>query len=194
MKTNKKQNQSATLIIGGALFTLLFIALKSHWSIDRLIAKKTSLPHASKTENIIREEISVAAKPEIEKIKTDASINIQVEKNQPKIMQKLDSLQMQIVQYSHLSNSKFEERFNEILKKENKEELMNKYLSLKQERAKQLGELVKKNRSRAENLKITFEYHNKLYQIIGKDLYTQYLQKLKETNAEFSATKIVLEF
>lgn len=105
-----------------------------------------------------------------------------------------DPLMDKITTFSNEINKKFEERLRDMFKNERKEEFMDSYLALRLERTMRMRELQKTDNSRAANVKVTYEFHNKLYQVIGKNLYIKYLKILKETNDESKKTKIILEF
>ena len=104
---------------------------------------------------------------------------------------KIDPLNLKIMEFSLQIKQDHETRLRNLLSKRNKENLMGDYLSLKQERAKKLSENFK---SRSQISQINQQYHEKLFQVFGREIYQEYLESLKTTNAAFKRTKIVLEF
>lgn len=193
MKNNKSIKQKISefgvfLIVLVGIFTFF----KHKWNSKK--PASTSVLTAESTPDQISTNSPAQPTSEIEP--DDSAQETQVKYEETKVAEdkKVDPLLVKITNFSNAINEKYEQRLRDMFKSEQKEELMDKYLSLRQERAAQMRELLKTDNSRAANVKVNYEYHNKFYQIIGKDLYVKYLKILKETNDDAKKTKIVLEF
>ena len=195
MKNGKKNTAQKISELGFVLLIIvaMFAFFKYKWNSK----KHASTP--SPTETIHQEEEVVLAPP-IKNFVPEAP-SAPAEKGQVKFEEvkvtsekKLDPLLVKITNFSNAINAKFEQRLRSMFKDEHKEEFMDKYLELRQERAIRMRELLKTNITRAANVNVNYDYHNKFYAIIGKDLYVKYLKILKETNEEALPTKIILEF
>ena len=192
---NKKSIKQKFSEFGVILFILagMFFFFKSRWNSKKQV-----------TEPVVAEVIQqddhrppVEEKTPVESPEAETPVqNTQVKFEEVKStsIKKPDPLLVNITNFYNDINEKYEQRLREMFKGEQKEELMDKYLALRQERALRMRDLLKTDNSRAANVKVNYDYHNKLYQIVGKELYVKYLKILKETNDNAKRTKIIMEF
>lgn len=194
MKNAKKNTIQKISELGFVLLIIIamFAYFKHKWNSKKQVSTPTQ------TEITQPEEIVIA--PPIKNFTPEPPIapseegRVKFEEVKVTSEKKLDPLLVKITNFSNAINAKYEQRLRNMFKDENKEEFMDKYLELRQERTMRMRELLKTNISRAANVNVNYEYHNKFYAIIGKDLYVKYLKILKETNEEALPTKIILEF
>lgn len=192
MKNDKKPAQKFSeyliilLVLAG-----MFGYFKFKWK-----SKKDDTPPITQSIQETTEIESTVSSSEIADSSQPAPINDQQPGNPttPTTTKKPDPLLIQVATFSNSINEGHEKKLREMFTSENKEEFMEKYLELKIERSKRLHDLLKTDNSRAAMVKLNYEFHNKFYDIIGKDLYSKYLKVLKETNDDAKKTRIVLEF
>lgn len=176
------------------VLVVMFYFFKSKWSNKKQISNS-----GSPSSEVLQQEAAPLMEPETDSSPAPETNSAQVTDLEKKeaataSSKKPDPLLVQITSFSNAINEKFEFRLRSMFHAENKEEMMDKYLALKQERAIRMHELLKTTDSRAAGLNVNYEFHNKFYAIIGKELYIKYLKILKETNEDSKKTKIVLEF
>lgn len=193
MKNNKSIKQKISEI-GVFLLVLvgIFSFFKYKWNSKKSATETVLTAENSSSE--IQTTPPFQPSPELTSDNSVQETQVKFEETKVTAEKNLDPLLVKITNFSQAINEKFEQQLREMFKGEQKEELMDKYLALRQERAIQMRELLKTDNSRAANIKVNYEYHNKFYQIIGKDLYVKYLKILKATNDDAKKTKIVLEF
>lgn len=105
-----------------------------------------------------------------------------------------DPLLNTIADMSRRVNQMYNDRLQKLFKDAGKENYYESYTKLKSERDLEMAKLVTSNSSRAAMVNLNYEYHNKLLEVIGPDLYKSYLQEIKKINSEAKNVRIVIEF
>lgn len=196
MKNDKKSTKKNIPEIGILLIVIvgMFVYIKNKSNVKKQTHVPVVTVETPKQEVIETPTVEESTPPSLSEDPPAANEQVKYEEVTATTQKKLDPLLVKITNFSNAINEKHEQRLREMFKGEQKEDYMEKYLDLKLERTMRMRELLKTNNSRAANLNVNYEYHNKFYALIGKDLYIKYLKILKETNDEAVKTKIVLEF
>ncbi|MEA9356023.1 hypothetical protein SHI21_07420 [Bacteriovorax sp. PP10] len=195
MKNGKNNNKKISEV---ALFLVviagMFFYFKSKRNSNKPNSPATETPAAAP---ILLDNVAPLPSPEKSPDNVPSPQNIQtvkIEQVSTNSAKKMDPLLVKISIFHAELTNKHEANLRAMFKSENKESYMDDYLNLQKERMLHLSELMKTDRTRASTIKVNFEYHNRLYSIIGKDLYAKYLKILKETNISAQKTRILFEF
>lgn len=194
--SNKKISEFALVVI---VITGMFFYFKSKWHSNK--PNHTAIETPAPTTPILPESTppSIPSTPEqspanTPTLSTENPQIVKIEQVSTNSQKKMDPLLVKISTFHTELTNKHEASLRAMFKRENKEMYMEDYLGMQTERMLRLSELMKTDRTRASTIKVNFEYHNRLYSLIGKDLYTKYLKILKETNISAQRTKIIFEF